>query len=149
MMGPGGAGDAERAAAEAEAQLREAMEAGEVLQGQLQDLEQQLGFINAMIQELQRGRATLEALRAAKPGDEVLLPVGGGAYVQATLARADRVLVPIGSGLQVEGAVDDAVRRLDEQLERTREAGKRLQEEAVRVTEQLQAVEAHVAQFAR
>lgn len=133
--------------ADPEAALREALEHGEALQAQLAGIEEQMSYLGAITQEFARARATLEALARAKRGEEVLLPVGGGNFVRAKLADEDRVIGGIGAGLSVEGPVADALRRTEAQLEAAREAGERLQGEAQRVVQQLQALEAHVGQL--
>jgi prefoldin alpha subunit len=132
-----------------QAQLRDAVQAGEVLQGQLQNLDEQLAYLGALTQELQRGKLTLASLKDAREGEELLMPVGGGTFVPASLRGTGKVLLGIGSGLHVEGTVDQAVERLDAQLAQARDAGQRLQEESRRVTEQLQAIEEHVGQLTR
>jgi prefoldin alpha subunit len=133
---------------EQEQQLREAMQAGDVLQGQLAGIEEQLAYLQALQQELARGRAALEALEVAKPGEDVLLPLGGGAYAPARLQGA-KVLLHIGAGYHLEVAPGEAGQRLDEQLQRAREASQRLQQEGQQVQEQLQALEQHVQSLAR
>jgi prefoldin alpha subunit len=122
-------------------QVREALEAGEALQGHLQGIEEQLAYLNALQQEYQRSRAALEALAKASKGDELLLSIGGGNFVRATLAEQDNVISGIGSGVSVEGRVEDALRRVDQQLAAARDASARLQEEGQRTLAQMQALE--------
>lgn len=136
------------AQADAEAQLREAVAVGEELQGHLQGIEEQLAYLRALSQEFQRSRATLEALQEAKAGDELLLPIGGGAFVRAKLAEAGKVLHGLGAGYSAEGTLPEAIRRVDEQLEMARQAQQRLQEEGAKVVQQLQVVEDRVQQLA-
>lgn len=130
-----------------QAALREALEVGEVLQSQLAQLDEQMTYLQAVTQEFQRARTTLETLAKAKKGEELLLPIGGGAYVRATLADEDRVISGLGAGISVEGPVSDALRRVDEQLAAARETSERLQQEMQRVLQQMQAVEARVGEL--
>ena len=130
-----------------EAQLREAVDSGEALQGHLQRLEEQLGYLGALSQEFGRSRLALEALKDAKPGEEVLLSLGGGNFVRAKVADPSKVISGLGAGYSVEGSVQDALRRCDEQLEAAREASQKLQEEAQRTLQQMQALEERIAQL--
>jgi prefoldin alpha subunit len=136
------------AQAQAQAALREAMEAGEALQGHLAGIEEQLGYLSALTQELQRSRDTLEALQGAKKGDEVLLPVGGGNFVRAQLGEAGKVISGVGAGVSVEDTFEAALRRVDAQLEAAKEASEKLQSEGQRVLGQMQALEARMGQLA-
>lgn len=121
--------------------LREAAEAGEALQGHLASLEDQINYLGALVQEFARSKAALEAIAQLKAGDEVLLSLGGGNFVRAKLAEADKVISGVGSGYSVEGPVQDAVARADAQLGAAREGIQRLQEEAQRTLQQMQALE--------
>lgn len=133
---------------QAQAALREAVAVGEELQGQLATIEDQLGYLAALTKEFQRSRTTLEALKALKKGEEVLMPIGGGNFVRAHLAEADQVISGIGAGVSVEGGIEDALRRVDEQLAAAKEASQRLQDEGQRVMQQMQAVEERLQQMA-
>lgn len=121
--------------------LREAVEAGEALQGRLSGIEEQLSYLNALSQEFQRSKLALEALQQAKKGEEMLLSIGGGNFVRATLAEQDRIISGIGSGYSVEGPVKEALRRVEDQLTAAREAAQRLQEDGQRTLTQMQALE--------
>jgi prefoldin alpha subunit len=133
--------------AEAQEALREAVQVGEQLQGELASIEEQLGYLRALTQEFQRSRATLEALKELKEGDEVLLPLGGGNFVRASLAQRDVVISGIGAGYSVEGPIADALARVDAQLDAARDASQRLQEEGQRVMQQMQAVEDRIGEL--
>lgn len=128
-------------------QLREALEAGEALQGRLAGIEEQLAYLQAVTQEFQRSKAALEALKAAKKGDEVLLSLGGGSYVRATLAEQDRVIRGLGSGVSAEGTVEEAIAAAEAQLAAAREAAARLQEEGQRTLAQMQALDERIGQL--
>lgn len=131
---PAGPSGAELAA------LREAAEREEALQGHLAGIQEQMGYLGALLQELERARATLEALQGMRRGEEVLLPVGGGNFVRASLADEGKVLSSVGSGYSVEGPVGDALRRVEASLAALREAAKRLEAEADEIVGQIEAL---------
>jgi prefoldin alpha subunit len=132
---------------EPEFDVREAVEAGEALQGHLATLEDQMGYLGALVNEFSRAKVALEALEGLKPGEEMLLSIGGGNFVRANLADKDRVVSGIGSGYSVEGPVQDAVARAEAQVAAAREAIQRLQEEAQRTLAQMQALEERLSQL--
>ncbi|HEV8359644.1 MAG TPA: prefoldin subunit alpha [Candidatus Thermoplasmatota archaeon] len=141
------AAPADQDVAAAQRELREAVQVGEALQGELQNIEEQLGYLRALTQEYQRARATLEALKPLKRGEEVLLPIGGGNFVRASLADADKVISGIGAGVSVEGSIEAALARVDQQLDAARQASQRLQEEGQRVAGELQQIEDRLGQM--
>lgn len=132
---------------EPEFDVRDAVEAGEALQGHLATLEDQMGYLSALVNEFTRARAALEALQGLKAGEEMLLSIGGGNFVRASLADKDRVISGIGSGYSVEGPVQDAAARAEAQVAAAREAIQRLQEEAQRTLAQMQALEERLSQL--
>ncbi len=91
-------------------------DATEVTEQQVQEdlmrLEAYRNQLNAMIQQYQilsssrtehiRARESLEGIDRSDPGAELLLPLGGEAFVRGSVERDVPVLIGIGSGIVVE-----------------------------------------------
>lgn len=133
-----GPGDAER-------EIQEALVVGEQLQQELRAFDEQRGLLDSMVRDLRRGREALEALAKAGPGEEVLLPVGGGTFLRATIADKDRVIASLGAGILIESPLPAAIARLEERakgaeeaLEKTSMQVRQIEQELVRLNQHLQ-----------
>ena len=85
-------------------------------------LQQRMGMINSAITDLTYANMTLEGVEKESEDAEVLVPIGGSAYIKVKLASIDKVIVGMGAGVSVEKTLPDAKaivkERLDE-LEKT------------------------------
>lgn len=121
-------------------EVERALLAAEEMRRHLGVLDEQRALLAANAEELRRAIRTLEAVGAAASGDVLLMPLGGGTYVRATLAAPGKVLANVGAGVHVESGVDDAVKVLAERAQATEAAIQRVGEEAARVEKELNAL---------
>ena len=88
------------------------------LSQQLQAVESQLESLQVQIQNLRASKAdideAIDAIEALETGSSVQVPVGGGAYVRATIDDIDEVIVGIGADYAAERDQDGAVSLLSE-----------------------------------
>lgn len=129
-----------------EAELREIVQHGEAVRQQAAAIEQQRDLIVELAGEARRSLATLEALAHAKDGEELLVPLGAGAFVHARLAASGRALASVGSGLHAEMPLEDARARLAARVENLDQASTQLEKDLARMLEELQRVNAVVEQ---
>jgi prefoldin alpha subunit len=130
-----------------EAELRELMMRGESLRQSLAQLEAQREYVGEVLLETRRSLLTLENLEKAKSGDDILVPLGAGAFVHGTLAHADRALASLGSGIHAELPIQEAATRLrarTESLEKTSEA---IGQDAARVADEMNRINAIVESY--
>ncbi|WP_369792252.1 prefoldin subunit alpha [Methanoculleus sp. MH98A] len=82
---------------------------------QIELMTQQLSMIE---QQRLEGAAAIETLRAIQENadGDVLLPIGGGAYLRVKVLDAGHVLVNIGADVSVERATADAVEYLEDRI---------------------------------
>lgn len=116
--------------------IREAMAVAEQLRYQMAALEDQRQYLASLLQEYTRGRTALESIAKAQPGDEILVPVGGGAFVPARLGEVTRVVSTLGSGVHIECAPDEALARLQERIQGAEAAAQRVGQELARLDQQ-------------
>lgn len=95
-----------------EQELRELAMRGETLRQQLGALEAQREYVLELSSEARRSLTALEHLVSAKEGDDVLIPLGGGAFVHGRLVNPGVALASLGSGVHAEVPVADARDRL-------------------------------------
>lgn len=132
------------AQAPTEAELRELMLHGENLRQQLGAIEQQRDLLLELSGDARRSFTALDALVDAKDGDEMLVPLGAGAYVHARLANAGRALASLGVGLHAELSVADARDRLKARVDSLDQATSQITKDMQRVADELSRVNAVV-----
>jgi len=81
---------------------------------QLESIDAQLQYLLTVLAEYQRAKTTVEQLHAADPNTEVLIPLGGGTFVNGSVKDTSNVLIGIGAGLVVEKSIDEALVKLDD-----------------------------------
>lgn len=132
--------------------------------GQLQELSQQLQAIESekeqLNEEIERLRTekteideAMEALDLLETDSTVQVPLGGGAFVRATIDDIEQVVVELGGGYAAEQGRDDAAETLegkkdllDEQIEDVREEISNLDEEGSRIEQQAQQAQQQMIQ---
>jgi prefoldin alpha subunit len=89
-------------------------------------LQQRISMINAAINDLTYANETLEGIEKEKENSELLIPIGGSAYMKFKLADPDKVIISLGAGVSVEKTLAEAkatIKERTEELEQTMQAG--------------------------
>jgi prefoldin alpha subunit len=100
---------------------------------QMQELDQVIEVLTAQVQRMRAERTeikeAIDAIESLDDGDEVQVPLGGGAYVRAAIEDMDAVIVGLGAGYAAERDEAAAVEvlegkadRLDEQIDEAQAA---------------------------
>ncbi|PNX48495.1 MAG: prefoldin subunit alpha [Thermoplasmata archaeon M11B2D] len=88
---------------------------------QLESIDLQLQYLQSTLAEYQRAKMTVDQLHAADDNSSLLIPIGAGTFVNATLTDASNVLIGVGAGVVIEKTVDEAVMKLEERMKRIQE----------------------------
>ena len=91
---------------------------------QLKSLEYQFSLIQTTINDQTKAKITLEKLNGAKNDSELLLPIGGGAFINASLKNSSKVLYDVGEGIVIEKTIEDTIKKVDlriKELQKTEE----------------------------
>ena len=107
-----------------EEELQKYMTLIEYYKEQLKALEYQFSLIQTTINDQTKAKITLEKLKGAKNDSELLLPIGGGAFINATLKNSSKVLYDVGEGVVIEKTIEDAIIKVDiriKELQQTEE----------------------------
>ncbi|MGA9141494.1 MAG: prefoldin subunit alpha [Methanocella sp.] len=91
-----------------EDEIRQIVERAQAYQQRLDLLQQQANLVQASIDDVDNALKALDSLENQEAGHELLVPVGAGSFVHATVSRPGTVLVGLGSGVSVERKVGDA-----------------------------------------
>ena len=83
---------------------------------QLNSIDMQAQYLQAAIADFYKAKLTVEQLHKTSDQSEILIPIGGGTFLNGTLTDHSKVLVDIGAGLVTEKTVDDAVKKIEERI---------------------------------
>lgn len=112
---------------------------------QLGSLDMQFSYLQNAIMDQTKAKMTLEHLGKTNDGVDVMLPIGGGAFIDATAKKTSKVLFDIGDGIVIEKASDDVVKKMDERIknlqqteEKISSMAQQLQTEITEITDKAQ-----------
>lgn len=87
------------------------------LQISLGAIEQQIGLISRVISSLNDAINTQNELKNKKPGEELLVPIGGSNYILCTVKDPKNTFVSIGSGISLHTELTNSEKRNKVQIE--------------------------------
>jgi prefoldin alpha subunit len=132
-----------------EQQVQEDLMRLEAYRNQLNALIQQYQILTASRTEHARARESLEGVDRADPDAELLLPLGGEAFVRGSIARDAPVLIGIGSGVVVEMNRAQVTELLAQRLLRIEEAIRDLEGKMSGLDERIQLLSRRLDEIAR
>ncbi len=83
---------------------------------QINSVEMQSSYIQAIINEYNKVKITLEQIAKIKKESEVLLPLGGSTFIEANITDPSKVLFDIGAGIITEKTSINAINKIDERI---------------------------------
>jgi prefoldin alpha subunit len=100
---------------------------------QIEQIEQGIEAVEAEIQAVRDEQTdideAIDAIEGLETGSTVQVPIGGGAYVRATIQDIDEVIVGLGADYAAEAEHEDAVDLLEQQRDQLDERITELNEE--------------------
>ncbi|MBN1386187.1 prefoldin subunit alpha [Candidatus Woesearchaeota archaeon] len=87
----------------------------QMINQQMQQLEHQFGKIEEQRIEIEQVLESLELLKGADVGSEILVPVSSGIFSKASLVDNRNLLINVGAGVVVEKDVDGAKELVENQ----------------------------------
>jgi len=121
-----------------ENQLRQLVTEMRMMEGTVNTLQQRLQVVLASVSELRLAKQSLGDLKDIKSGSNLLVPVGGAAFINANLGDVDKVVVGIGADVSLEMEYDDAVKDVDERLQEMEKAQTSIEQQLGQIMAQLQ-----------
>ena len=94
-------------------ELRQAMQTLEAYNQQLENINRQARLLQNTRDDAVRATRTVQALIDAKPGDEILIPVGSSCLITVQVSEKKKAIIGIGSKVSVEKELPDAVEYLE------------------------------------
>jgi prefoldin alpha subunit len=111
-----------------EEELAQGIRTLEVYRSQLENFDQQFGFLSGTMKEHTQAKETLAGYKELKEGQETLIPIGAGSFLFAKVLDPSKAMVGMGAEFIVETDIDDAICKLDERILEIEEAMKSLTE---------------------
>ena len=96
-------------------ELRQAMQTLEAYNQQLENINRQARLLQNTRDDAIRATRTVQALIDAKPGEEILVPVGSSCLITVQVSEKKKAIIGVGSKISVEKDFPEAI----EYLERT------------------------------
>ena len=96
-----------------EDELQKYMTLIEYYKEQLKTLEYQFSLIQSTVADQAKAMITLEKLNGVKNDSELLLPIGGGAFINATLKNSSKILYDVGEGIVIEKTIEDTIKNIE------------------------------------
>ncbi|HTW76269.1 MAG TPA: prefoldin subunit alpha [Thermoplasmata archaeon] len=132
-----------------EAEVQEDLMRLDAYRNQLNAMLQQFQILSASRTEHARARESLEGIDRADPATEMLLPLGGEAYVRGAIARDVPVLIGMGSGVVVEMERAKVTELLAERLVRIDQALRETEGQMAALDERIQILSRRLDDLAR
>jgi len=95
---------------------------------QISQLEYQSQYLQAAAMDYNKAKITLKNLEKADKKIDMLLPLGGGTYINANSENTKKVLVDIGSGFVTEKTYKDAIIKIDERIQKLEKSQEKVNE---------------------
>jgi prefoldin alpha subunit len=119
-----------------EDELQKYMTLIEYYKEQLKTLEYQFSLIQSTINDQTKAKITLEKLNGVKNDSELLLPIGGGAFINATLQNSSKVLYDIGEGVVIEKTIEDTIKNVDKRIKELQQTEDKISKMAQQIQEE-------------
>ncbi len=121
-----------------ENQLRQLLSEMRMMEGSTNTLQQRLQQVLAAVSELRMAQKSLGDLKEVELGTNLLVPVGGGAFINAEMGGIENVVVGIGAGVSVEMQYEDAVKDVNDRLSEMEKARVSIEEQLGQILAQLE-----------
>jgi prefoldin alpha subunit len=105
-----------------EAEANQILQYLDAIKARMDTYGQQGEMLQNALEDNVRAQEALKAMATAKPGDEALVPVGGGAFIRASTGDTSTVLVSLGRGIWADMDRAAALERLDGRFEELRKS---------------------------
>ena len=91
--------------------------AAQQLEQQATRYSQQMEILNSYYNEIQSSEQTLIEIDESKGNQKILMPIGAGNFIYATIEDTEKVIVTIGAGVHNEKSLSSAIEGLKKKKE--------------------------------
>lgn len=119
-------------------QMRRLITELQMMQGTADTMQSRLQLLQSAIADLSIALTSLGALKEAEEGAPILVPTGGGTYVNANLGDLSKIIINIGADVSIDMTLEEAEENLQARLEEVEKAGTSVQQQLQQVLSQMQ-----------
>ena len=130
-----------------EEEVRRLLAAYQQYQAQADGIMRQLSLTQVTAEGLERASAAVDALDKAEVGQEILVPIGSGSFIHATLASKEKVVLNVGAGVSIEKNAAEAKDILKVRKAEVLEGSKKLNEVLAKIDQEMQKIQAIMQQY--
>lgn len=116
-------------------------------QARAETYQQQLALIDVSLGECESAIKTLEELENKKAGEHLMVPIGAGVYMHATITQVDDVLMELGASISAEKNMTEAKDALVKRKIQLGETYERLGKSLREIYEEMQKLQMKAAQY--
>ncbi|MEM3736743.1 MAG: prefoldin subunit alpha [Candidatus Bathyarchaeia archaeon] len=131
---------------ELEDKLRNLIIESRILEGTASEIQARIGVVDAAAREYRVSELTLAGLKEVGKGSEILVPIGGGSYLKASIADVENVVTGIGAGVTLEKRLPEAESYVKTRIEELKKVRSALEEQFSQVMGRMQAVRREMEQ---
>jgi len=124
-----------------EDQLRRIVVELRLMQGTAETLQQRLQLLTTALADLRLAEGSMKDLKEVEADTPILVPVGGGTFVNARLGDMGRVIMGIGADVSVEMRLEDALENVSGRVEEVERAQQSVQQQLSQILAQMEAHE--------
>jgi len=130
-------------------QLQELSVKYQQYQSQAESIAQQMNMVQMTIKDVDTALITIEALKDEPAGREIMVPIGFGTMVKATLSDPSKVVIAIGAGVSVEKKLEDAKALLEKRKEELTKYHEKLGNTIAKLTQEMHNIQKLVQKHIR
>jgi prefoldin alpha subunit len=121
-----------------EDQFRRVVYELQLMDGSVQVLQQRMQILSAALADLRLAQQSLNDLKDVDAETPILIPVGGGTFVNAELGEMKKVIVGVGADVSVEMELDKAIADISSRLEEVEKAQAAVDQQLTQIVAQMQ-----------
>ena len=93
-----------------------------ILEEQIEGLQGQIQLIENSILNLENSNFTVENMKTVEEGQEILIPIGGVAYIKAIVTDTKKLIINLGSDYFADVTIDIAKESIDKRINDLKES---------------------------
>ncbi len=130
-----------------EEEIRRLLAAYQQYQAQADGIMRQLSLTQLTAEGLERASTAVDALDRAEVGQEIMVPIGSGSFIHATLASKEKVVLNLGAGVHIEKDAAEAQEILKVRKAEVQEGSRKLNEVLSKIDQEMQKIQTVMQQF--
>jgi prefoldin alpha subunit len=110
----------------------------QLMQGTAETLQQRLAVLQNAIADLTVAKESIAGLKEVEEGAPILVPTGGGTFVNANLGDISKILINIGADVSIDMSLDEAQEDIAGRLDEVQKANQAVQQQLGEILTQMQ-----------